>query len=95
MNPNVIANIASVVAIAAILAGTYGAFFALAAQMPAGRTLGVLGAAMMAGSGLAWAGVSYLASRCRAERLRLSPGALVTAVQPDAMNTGCGYPKRT
>jgi hypothetical protein len=63
MNRNGIAIIASVVAIGAILAGTYGAFFALAARIPAGRTLGMLGAALMVGSGLACAGVGYLASR--------------------------------
>jgi uncharacterized iron-regulated membrane protein len=63
MNRNVIAIIASVVAIAAILAGTYGAFFALAAQIPAGRTLGLISAALMVASGLACAGAGYLASR--------------------------------
>jgi cation transporter-like permease len=63
MNRNVIAIIASVVAISAILAGTYGAFFALAAQIPAGRTLGLISAALMVASGLACAGVGYLASR--------------------------------
>ena len=63
MNRNVVAIVVSVVAIAAILAGTYGAFFALAAQIHAGRTLGMLGAALMIGSGLACVGVGYLATR--------------------------------
>lgn len=63
MNRNVVAILVSAVAIAAILAGTYDAFFALAARIPAGRTLGMLSAALMVGSGLACAGVGYLASR--------------------------------
>ena len=64
MNRNVIAIIASVVAIAAILAGTYGAFFALAAQIPAGRTLGLISAALMADVLMLLARMDgYLASR--------------------------------
>ena len=53
--------IISVIAVAAILAGTYEAFFALAAHFPPGRTLGLIGAALMLVSGLACVGVGYLA----------------------------------
>lgn len=72
MNRTVIAIIASVVAIAAILAGTYWAFLGLAAQIPAGRTLGMLSAALMVISGLACAGVGYLASRWAQRRADLA-----------------------
>ena len=63
MTRNGIAIVFAVLAIAAILVCTYAAFFALAARIPAGRTLGMIGAALMVGSGLACAGVGYVANR--------------------------------
>ena len=63
MNRTVIAVVVSVLAMAVILAGTYGAFFALATLIPAGRTLGMISAALMVASGLACAGVGYVASK--------------------------------
>jgi hypothetical protein len=56
-------NRTATVIIAALLAGTYLAFTALAAQIPAGRTLGMLSAALMVASGLACAGVGYVANK--------------------------------
>jgi hypothetical protein len=70
MNRIAIAITVAVLAIAAILAGTYAAFFALAAQIPAGRTLGMISAALMVGSGLACAGVGYVANKWAQRRLR-------------------------
>ena len=63
MNRTAIAIAVSVPIIAALLAGTYVAFTALAAQIPAGRTLGMLSASLMVGSGLACAGVGYVANK--------------------------------
>ena len=62
MNRKVVAVVVSAIAIAGVLAGTYEAFFALAARMPAGRTLGTISAALMVGSGLVCAGIGYVAS---------------------------------
>lgn len=62
MKPVAIAVIVSIVLIGAILAGAYWLFFVLAAHMPAGRTLGMISAALMIGSGLACAAVAYLAN---------------------------------
>jgi len=58
-----IAIIVSILAIAAVLAGTYEAFFALAARFPPGRTLGMISAALMVGSGLVCAGIGYAANK--------------------------------
>jgi uncharacterized iron-regulated membrane protein len=63
MNRLGIAVIVSIVAIAAILASTYAAFFALAAQIPPGRTLGMISAALMMCCGLACVGVVYAADK--------------------------------
>jgi hypothetical protein len=52
-----------VVCCAAVLAGTYFAFFAMAANIAPGRVLGMLSAAMMVGSGLFCAGIGYLANK--------------------------------
>jgi hypothetical protein len=61
MKPTAIAIIVSALAIAAILAGTYEAFAALAMIFTPGRTLGMISAALMVASGLACAGVAYAA----------------------------------
>ena len=63
MNRTAVAILVFVVAAGAILAGAYWAFFALAAQIAPGRTLGMISAALMVASGLACAGVGYLASK--------------------------------
>lgn len=63
MNRNAIAIIVAVLCIAAVLGGTYLLFTALAARVPAGRTLGMLSASLMVGSGLACAGIGYLANK--------------------------------
>ena len=63
MSRTSVAIIVSVLAIVIILAGTYGAFFALAAHISPGRTLGMMGAALMMGCGLACAGVGYAANK--------------------------------
>ena len=70
MNRITIAIIVSAVAIPAILGGTYWAFVALATAIPPGRTLGMISAALMVGSGLACAGVGYAASKW----VQLRPG---------------------
>ncbi len=63
MNRNVIAVTVAVAGIAAVLAATYAAFFAMAGHIPPGRVLGLLGAALMVGSGLLCAGIGYVANR--------------------------------
>ena len=63
MNRNAVAIVVAILCIAAVLAGTYVAFFAMAAHFPAGRSLGMLSASLMVGSGLACAGIGYLANK--------------------------------
>lgn len=63
MRPIALAIIVSMLAIGAILAATYRVFFALAAHFPPGRTLGMIGAALMLGSGLGCIAVGYLANQ--------------------------------
>ena len=63
MNRTAIAIVVSAVAIPVILAGTYWAFVTLATYIPPGRTLGMISAALMVGSGLACAGIGYAASK--------------------------------
>ena len=63
MNRTAIAIGVSVAAISTTLAGTYWAFVTLATHFPAGRTLGMMSAALMVGSGLACVTIIYLANK--------------------------------
>ena len=63
MNRNLIATLGAAVGIAAMLAGFYFAFFAAAARIPPGRELGLVGAALGIGAGLACVGVVFVAQR--------------------------------
>ena len=63
MNRNPVAIAVAVIGIAAVLAATYVAFFAMAAHIPPGRVLGLLSASLMVGSGLLCAGIGYVANK--------------------------------
>ena len=63
MNRNPVAIAVAVAGIAAVLAATYVAFFAMAATIPPGRLLGLLSASLMVGSGLLCAGIGYVANK--------------------------------
>ena len=63
MHRNLMAIAVAVIGIAAVLAATYGAFFAMAANIPPGRVLGLLSASLMVGSGLLCAGIGYAANK--------------------------------
>src|SRR5882672_3255583 len=63
MNRNILASLGAVLGIAAVLFGTYLAFFALAARIPPGQVLGMIGAALGIGGALACAGIGFVANK--------------------------------
>ena len=69
MNRNPVAIAVAVIGMAAVLAATYVAFFAMAARIPPGRVLGLLSASLMVGSGLLCAGIGYVANKWAQRRV--------------------------
>lgn len=63
MNRTAVAIVVSLVAFAVILIASYAILTMLATHVPPGRTMGMVSAALMVGSGLACAGVGYLANK--------------------------------
>jgi hypothetical protein len=63
LNRNLIAALGAAAGMSAVFATFYFTFFAAAARIPPGRELGLIGAALGIGSGLACALIGYAAHR--------------------------------